>query len=273
MRAGWLLKAAACGALAVFCFVSLATSQLPDHPTRSAGTPSVEEQYFFRAANTERVARGLPAYKWDEALAVTARKHAALMAKTNELSHQLPGEPALDERAAHAGARFASVGENVAIGTDTPGIQNGWMESPGHRANILDAHFTALGVGVIEKEGEFYAVEDFSRAVEDLSREQQEEEIATLLRARGFHVVDDRAEARRACEKNYVPAHRSAMGILRLESPDLSTLSDDVERSLRSQKYRRAEVGACPEVSSEKGIARFRVIVLLFPDSEKPAPK
>ena len=235
--------------------------------------PSGEEQMFFRAANAERAARGLPAYKWSEPLAIAARKHAALMAKADELSHQLAGEPALDERTAKAGARFSSVGENVAIGPDATAIHTGWMESPGHRANILDAHFTALGVGVIEGEGQFYAVEDFSVAVENLSLEEQEEKVATVLKSRGFRVLDDRAEARKFCVENYAPAHRRAMAILRLESPDLNTVPEEMDRALRGHKYRQAEVGACSSGGSQKGIARFRVNILLFPDAEKALAK
>lgn len=231
-------------------------------PTR----PSAEEQFFFQAANRERAARGLPAYQWDETLAVAARKHASLMAKEKELSHQLRGEAPLDERVAQAGGRFSSVGENIAIGTDTPGIQMGWMESPGHRANILDAHFTALGVGVVAFKDEFYAVQDFSVAVADLTRVQQEEKVAEMLKSRGVHVLDDRSEARRSCTKGYIPAHRTSVSILRLETPDLNSISEDLERNLRSKRFRQAEVGACPPAKAENNILRFRVVILLFPD-------
>ena len=263
-------RAAACGALALLCLSPLAASQLRSDPVAQA--PSAEEQFFFRAANAERSARSLPTYQWNEALAAAARKHATLMAEANELSHRLDGESSLDERVAQAGGRFSSVGENVAIGTDTPAIHMGWMKSPGHRANILDARFTALGVGVVVSEGELYAVEDFSIAVEDLSIEAQEERMATLLEARGFRVLNDRVEARKTCARNYVPDHHHhALSILRLEMPDLNAVSQDLERSLRSSGYRLAEVGACPKVKSEKGIARFRVVILLFPVEKNAA--
>ena len=194
------------------------------------------------------------------------------MADTDELSHQLAGEAPLDERAAQAGERFSSVGENVAIGTDTPGIQEGWMESPGHRENILRPQFTALGVGVVRANGAFYAVEDFSTAVEDLSIGEQEEKVRSLLTARGFHVVRDRGEARKYCVENYTAAHQSAMSILRLETPDLNTISGEVDSRLRGVGYRTAEVGACPAAKSERGVARFRVVILLFANAEDATP-
>src|SRR5260370_14401585 len=127
-----------------------------------AQKPSEEEQFFFDSANRERVAQQLPPLKWDNALAKAARRHASLMADQNNLAHQLPGELPLDQRAAQAGARFSQVGENIAMGPLARAIHTGWMHSPGHRANILDVHFTALGVGGIEDSGELYAVEDFS---------------------------------------------------------------------------------------------------------------
>src|SRR5260370_41921764 len=103
------------------------------------------------------------------------------MAKQANLSHQLPGELPLDQRAGRAGARFSQVGENIAIGPQAPAIHTGWMHSPVHRANILNVHFTALGVGVIEGDGELYAVEDFSGAIASLAIEAQEEQVTGLL--------------------------------------------------------------------------------------------
>ena len=129
-----------------------------------------EEQLLFDSANKERIAQHLHPLKWDAALADAARRHAALMAERKRLEHRLPDEPALDQRAAQAGARFSKIGENIAIGRQASTIHTGWMHSPGHRANILEAHFTALGVGVVEEDGELYAVQDFSTAVASLSR-------------------------------------------------------------------------------------------------------
>jgi uncharacterized protein YkwD len=263
---GW--SSAASGTL-LFLVLTLSEGKQnrPPAATTSSSQSSAAEQLFFRGANAERSARGLPAYNWDETLAVAARKHALLMAKSEELSHQLPGEPPLDERAAEAGARFSSVGENVAIGTDAPGIQDGWMNSPGHRANILNSHFTAVGIAVVESDGELYAVEDFSKAVERLSVEQQEARVAALLTARGFHVTDDREEARRLCEDVHAPTQHHSMAILEVETPHLTALPKEIEPSLNVAKYPQAAVGACEPQKTQKGIARFRLAILLFPEA------
>src|SRR5260370_38578303 len=103
-----------------------------------AQKPSAEEQFFFDSANRERVAQQLPPLKWNSELAEAARHHALLMARQADLSHQLPGEPSLAQRAGPAGARFSEVGENIATGSQAPPIHTGSMHSPGSPANHLD---------------------------------------------------------------------------------------------------------------------------------------
>jgi uncharacterized protein YkwD len=182
------------------------------------------EKFFFDAANSERIALHMQPLTWDENLAKAARRHAALMAERKQLEHRLPDEPALDQRAAQVGARFSQIGENIAVGPLASTIHTGWMNSPGHRANILDAHFTALGVGVVEDDGELYAVEDFSVAVASLSFEAQEQKVAALVSAMGLQVSGDNQLAREWCSNDLAPTGHTAMLILYYETPDLSKL-------------------------------------------------
>ena len=234
-------------------------------PAQKPSEPSEEEQFFFDSANRERVAQQLPPLKWDNALAEAARRHALLMSEQNRLSHQLPDELPLDRRAAQAGARFSQVGENIAVGRHSPAIHIGWMHSPGHRANILDAHFTTLGVGVVEdSEGELYAVEDFSLAVASMGIEAQEEKVAALLAGKGIRVSSERERARKLCTDEPVAAGPESMLILRFEAPEISELPEPVEQKLRDSKYRDAAVGACLPKENSAGIARFRITVLMF---------
>lgn len=230
----------------------------------AAQKPTADEQLFFDAANHERLAQGLQPLRWDEALAVAARKHAALMAEQATLSHQLPGEPPLDQRAGQAGARFTQVGENIAVGRVARAIHTGWMHSPGHRANIMDAHFTALGVGVVEDDEGLYAVEDFSVAVENLSFEAQEEKVSALLTVRGLRVATDRTEARKQCSNETSPAGHRRMVIVQFEAPDISKLPEQLERAIRQNNYGKAAVGACKAKDAGTRVARFRIAVLLF---------
>ena len=232
----------------------------------AAQKPSADERFFFDSANRERIAQQLPPLKWDNALAEAALQHALRMAKEANLSHQLPGELPLDQRAGQAGARFSQVGENIAMGRQAPAIHTGWMHSPGHRANILDVHFTALGIGVVEDDdGELYAVEDFSVAIASLAVEAQEEKVTALLASKGLRVTSERENARKLCTEDLAPAGHRPVLILRYETPDISELPEPLEQKIRDGKYRDAAVGACQPKESATKIARFRITVLLFP--------
>ncbi len=122
------------------------------------------ERELFNAVNQERKTHGLPALSSDEALANAARKHAQRMAEQGTLSHQLPGEPSLPARAKAAGAHFSWLSENVDEGPSATAIHQSFMKSPQHRANILDGDMDSAGTGVAERNGQMFAVEDFSKA-------------------------------------------------------------------------------------------------------------
>ena len=139
--------------LVLFAGVGLAQSK--------AASP---ERELFNATNRERLAHGLPALQWNDALAVAARKHANEMASKDTLSHQFPGEPSLPGRVKQAGAHFVWFSENVALGPNTSIIHTEFVKSPPHRANILDTDMNVMGIGIVERNGQLFAVEDFSKA-------------------------------------------------------------------------------------------------------------
>jgi uncharacterized protein YkwD len=122
------------------------------------------EQQLFNAINKERKAHGLPSLKPDQALANAARQHAQRMAEQGTISHQLPGEPTLPSRVKAAGAHFSWLAENVDEGQNATAIHQSFMKSPQHRANILDSDMDSAGIGVAERNGYLFAVEDFSKA-------------------------------------------------------------------------------------------------------------
>ncbi len=139
--------------LIVFCNSALAQSKSTN-----------AERELLHAVNQERKASGLPALRSDEALTNAARKHAQLMAQQGRVAHQLPGEAGLPARARAAGAHFSWLSENVDEGPDVAAIHHNFMKSPQHRANILDSDMDSAGIGVAERRGELFAVEDFSKA-------------------------------------------------------------------------------------------------------------
>jgi uncharacterized protein YkwD len=113
------------------------------------------EQRVFELTNIERVNHGLPPLIRHELLAVSSRAHSLDIMLNNLGSHTETGHTGSDgstarQRMVRAGitnGRF--YGENISYGSTTPEeVVEGWMNSPGHRANILHTDFTHLGVGL-----------------------------------------------------------------------------------------------------------------------------
>ena len=125
---------------------------------------SVAERQLFVAVNRARHAQGLPELRWDEALTAAARRHAGLMAQHAAAEHGFAGEPSLASRVTQMGARFVWLAENVAQGSGVEAIHEEFLRSPNHRANILDSDMDSIGVGVADRGGQLFAVEDFSKA-------------------------------------------------------------------------------------------------------------
>ena len=225
--------------------------------------PSALEQVLFDDANRERAKEDLPPLKWNALLASAARHHAEIMAQHSAISHQFPGEPALVQRIVAVGARFSSVAENIAAGEDAGDIHYGWMHSPGHRANILEPKFTALGVAVVEARGRIFAVQDFSVAVAELNFDEQEKQVTALLKQSGLLSTSQTEDARKECANQGVPVANRSMSIVRFEAPDISKLPESLERKIHNQEFHRAEVGACAPIQ-QTAFPVYRIAVVLF---------
>jgi hypothetical protein len=221
------------------------------------------ERQLFEALNRERAAQSLSTLQWDDALFKAARQHALRMANLNMLEHQLPSEADLEGRLAEAGARFSVIAENIAVGATPQIIHGGWMDSPGHRKNILDPRLTSVGIAAVRGQGGLFAVEDFSQAVPELTVEQQEKKVVSLLAPLGFRTVSATDEARRTCQSDAGLTGNSAKSMLRFEASDLSKLPEDIERKIRSGPYSRVAVGAC-RANTAAGFSHYRIAVLLF---------
>jgi uncharacterized protein YkwD len=139
------------------------------------------EQELLRMINRDRAQNGVPELEWNEWLAQAARKHAAEMARRRQLSHQFSGEPGLRDRIAATSIRFNATAENIAFGPTPAEINDDWMHSPGHRANILEPKYNALGVAVVRSGNELYAVTDFAHSVPALSASELEDAVATAI--------------------------------------------------------------------------------------------
>jgi uncharacterized protein YkwD len=98
--------------------------------------------------NFYRSRHELPPLRWNQALARGAEAHARDMAKHGNFSHLGSDGAPLGARASRAGYRWRRIGENIAGGQATPETAvDDWMQSPGHRANILEPAYRNAGVG------------------------------------------------------------------------------------------------------------------------------
>ncbi|MEY9484606.1 uncharacterized protein YkwD/stress response protein SCP2 [Streptomyces calvus] len=98
--------------------------------------------------NRERARAGLPLLSRDPLLTTAAQAHSADMVARDFYSHTAPDGSRPWDRAAAAGSTRRTIGENIACGQRSAAeVVRGWMNSPGHRANILKADFTHIGVG------------------------------------------------------------------------------------------------------------------------------
>ena len=128
----------------------------PSEPDQPSGSTSVldYEQQVVTLVNAERAKYGLSALTLDETLCGCARVKSQDMHDQGYFSHTSPtyGSPVRYD--ARLRRQLPHSGENIAMGYATPAaVVEAWMNSEGHRANILSANYTTLGVGYVADGG------------------------------------------------------------------------------------------------------------------------
>lgn len=240
--------------------------QFPQDGTGEPDLRAAVEQ-IFALGNQARAQAGVASLAWDPALAVAALQHCRMMAAAGPISHQYRGEPDLSSRAAQAGAHFGLIEENVAVAHSAAAVHQGWMQSPGHRQNLLSPGVDHVGIAVVYARGVLYAVADYSAMVENLSPVQVEARVAALVRASGVSILANPTLARSACisddDLRRSPGARPAW-MIRWQSSDLAHLPRDLEKQLASGKYRKAAIGSCPAQNDGGAFTSYRVAVLLY---------
>lgn len=111
--------------------------------------PSAESEEVLKLVNAERAKAGLKPLKMSEQLRSIAYLKSKDMAENNYFDHNSPTYGSPFQMLQQYGVHYQAAGENIAAGQRTPQeVMNSWMNSSGHRANILNANFDTLGVGV-----------------------------------------------------------------------------------------------------------------------------
>ena len=108
------------------------------------------EQEVIRLVNEVRKQNGLSELKYDWELARVARYKSQDMKDNGYFAHNSPVYGSPFDMIKNFGISYRSAGENIARGQRTPeAVMNAWMNSSGHRANILNASYTKIGVGYV----------------------------------------------------------------------------------------------------------------------------
>ncbi len=125
------------------------------------------ELEVLRLTNLERARVGLPPLAWDARAYAAAQRHAKDMLERAFFSHVNPEGLDAADRMRQAGVLEVTVGENLAFFENVPDAEvpreavRGWMESPGHRANLLSAEFTHVGIAMARLGDRVMVVQNF----------------------------------------------------------------------------------------------------------------
>jgi uncharacterized protein YkwD len=154
-------------------FGGIAIGDFPQMPAIIPDTPAVETA-IIELTNAYRAKNKLGSVTPNAALTAAARAYAAYLAKSGAFSHEADGREAGDRTQA-AGYDWCQVAENLAMHLDSRGFQardlarksvEGWINSEGHRKNLLAPGATEIGVGVAQapdKDPKFISVQLFAR--------------------------------------------------------------------------------------------------------------
>lgn len=143
---------------------SAGTSSGKTPSSGSASAPTAPQssyaQQVLQIVNSERAKNGLKALTLNTSVAKAAQLRANEI--STQFSHTRPNGQDPFTALNQFGVSYSAAGENIAYGQRTPQeVMNGWMNSPGHRANILNSRFTQIGIGVYQVSGVYYWTQEF----------------------------------------------------------------------------------------------------------------
>ncbi len=140
--------------LSLVCLAVATAFLVSAQPTAAQTSLSPFEQEVLNLVNQKRQANGLAPLSVDARLVQAARAHNARMIQTGQFDHQVAGELPLcaggsnNDRYDAVGYAWTACGENIAAGQTTPQqVMDAWMNSAGHKANILKPGYRHIGIG------------------------------------------------------------------------------------------------------------------------------
>ena len=131
---------------------SAPTAKPTTTPTQAPSTEAAMEREVLELVNKVRAENGLSALTWAEDVARVARAHSSDMINRNFFSHTNPDGLSPFDRLKNNGISYRTAAENIAYGQKTAeAVMKSWMNSSGHRANILNKNVKEIGVGAVKK--------------------------------------------------------------------------------------------------------------------------
>lgn len=247
----------------------------------AAAEPEItSEEQLIALVNQERQRRGVPALVHEPKLTQSARQHAQMMAERGSLSHQFPGEPSLRQRVAATDLRFKAVAENVGYADSVERVHSTLMNSPGHRANILDADYNAIGIGVYRRGDYLYVAQNFAYRLPVYSEVEAEhmllDQVNQVRSAAGLkplEVADSSEVFERACTmaaeqslrtRQVLRDLRTASHVVTFVASDISKPPASLRELSRSRAYSRIAVGPCFAKTEKYPAGAWWVIVALY---------
>ncbi|HEY2171499.1 MAG TPA: CAP domain-containing protein [Candidatus Angelobacter sp.] len=251
----------------VFIFLLTAAQAAQAGPSISSA-----ERRIFEELNHERASQGLTLLEWNDHAANAARAHAQLLAENGKLSHQFAGETSLPERLAATGARFTVSAENVARTEFVEDVHQALMGSSGHRANILNTAYDAVGIGVVEEKGRIYVTQDFLFVVPDYTESQFNSAFAEAFnlarKSKGIRPLQAREDAvlhELACstDGNAIKLANNLTGVSAIvvfTSSDPHHVPQGMDQRVANADFHLMKFGVCFRPDQEHGYANFWVV-------------
>ena len=259
--------------LGLFAWAALAGAQSTDDATA---------RELFKLVNKDRAKQKLPALQWNDALAQAAQAHVPWMAREKKLSHQFPAEAGLSERISTAGLHFDAVAENVAQVANTGDAKRDaeqanetLMNSPPHRANILNAKYNSIGIAILRADDEVWVVEDFAHSFAQIAVTDVESRAAQAInrlrgkrRMRALKIVEQAGLRQDSCRNDVSPNtllrhFPKASSSVVYTTWDPTQLLPTLEKMATEPAPQSMALAACP-VGQESGHGSYRVAVLFF---------
>jgi uncharacterized protein YkwD len=239
--------------------------------------PSPAERKILDLLNQDRAIEKLPPLAWNGHAAMAARKHSRLLAQHGDLSHQFEKEEPVPQRMAATGLRFTDSAENVAVADAPEEAHMALMLSPGHRTNIMNPRYNAVGIGVHEAKGRLWVTQDFAwttavynnvefgqALIGAFNQARKEKGIKPLDAFVDSHLSSLACSAHGEVQNVAAAINGNGGKIFLFTLSEPTRMPEELTGYLVSSRYQRVNLGVCFSPDAQHGYANFWVVTF-FP--------